>query len=236
MLASRRFEPVPHRRRVGVLSAVLFVHGWEGAQDTNDVNLAGLLAAAGLRCLTFDLAGHGLSAGNRSDYSLADFVEQAVAAFDSMSAGKPAADAVVGICGTSLGAYLAMQVSALRPVQALSLRVPANYPDKLLAGGALGSWITGSEPAGWRRLPLSAHDNRAVAALENFHGPVQIIAAGEDETIPYQGVKNFVDVVNISALDYHLIPDSTHVIYERSGPREVALRMQRDWLLSLRDA
>ena len=80
-LAYRLFGPQAVPR-----GAVLFIHGWGGAQDANDVRLARQLAAEGFVCLTFDLAGHGRSEGRVEDFTVAQFLEQAATVYDRLVA------------------------------------------------------------------------------------------------------------------------------------------------------
>jgi hypothetical protein len=234
-LAARRFPaPEPESGKARPLRpTVLFIHGWQGAQDANDVLLATALARDGFACMTFDLAGHGHSGGTASQYSLADFLEQALAAYDFLAAAQPSGAAGMCLCGASLGSYLAVRLSALRPVAALSLRVPANYPDDSLAAPALGDYVQGPAPRTWREQSCSPADNLALGAMRSFSGPVQIIAAGRDATIPWQTVKNYIAATDNATLELHVLSEATHVLYEAHAMRAESFRLVRQWLLGL---
>ncbi len=208
---------------------VLFIHGWGGAQDANDVRLARELAREGFRCLTFDLGGHGHSEGRAEDFTLEDYLAQAVAAYDRLATSP----VPVVVSGSSLGAYLAARLSAERPVAALSLRVPANYPDEVFATQPVAHYIAGDAPRAWRSRPCFPSENRALAALRGFRGPVQLIAAGQDETIPCQTTKNFMNALERAALQYHLLADATHTLYSVPAMRRESFRLVRGWLLSM---
>ena len=210
--------------------AVLFIHGWGGAQDANDVRLARTLAQDGFACLTFDLAGHGRSAGNAAACTVADFLAQVRAACDAL--GEP----LPFVCGSSFGAYLALLLAAERPLRGISLRVPANYPDALLDGPPVAAYIAGGEARAFRERPLRPVENRALAALASFPGPVQLIAAGRDETIPCQTTENFISAARPGALQYHLLPEATHTVYAIPAMRREAYRLVRQWLLEATDA
>jgi pimeloyl-ACP methyl ester carboxylesterase len=219
----RRFRPAtdPHPASRG---AVLFIHGWTGAQDANDVRLARLLAADGFHCLTFDLAGHGRSAGRAGDFTVAQFLRQAAAACDALG------DPLPFVCGSSFGAYLALLLSRERPLRGLSLRVPANYPDAIFAGPPVASYIASGQARPFREQPLTAADNRALAALAGFEGPVQLIAAGRDETIPCRTTENFISAIRPGALQYHVLAEATHTLYAIPAMRREAWRLVREWL------
>ena len=120
---------LPSAAEAAPRGSVLFIHGWGGAQDANDVRLARQLVADGFHCLTFDLAGHGRSEGRVEDFTVAQYLAQAVAAYDRLAANTP-----LYVCGSSFGAYLSLLLSTQRPVAGLGLRVPANYPDEILNG------------------------------------------------------------------------------------------------------
>lgn len=234
-LAARLFprhEPTPGAAP-RLLPTVLFIHGWQGAQDANDVLLASALAGDGFTCMTFDLAGHGHSGGDAGQFTLADYLDQTLVAHDFLMRSGLTGEGGLCLCGASLGSYLAVRLSALRPVAAMSLRVPANYPDEIVDSQALDSYVQGTAPRIWReRLRLPA-DNRALAALRAFGGPLQIIAAGRDETIPWQTVKNFIAAAAHTTLELHVLPEATHVLYESEAIRAESFRLVREWLRGL---
>lgn len=207
--------------------SVLFIHGWGGAQDANDVRLARQLVADGFHCLTFDLAGHGRSEGRVEDFTVGQFLVQVVAAYDRLAAGTPPY-----VCGSSFGAYLALLLSAQRPVAGLGLRVPANYPDEILNGPPVATYIASGSPREWRSQPCGPAENRALAALASFAGPVQLLAAGRDETIPCQTTENFISAARPGALQYHLLAEATHTLYAIPAMRREAYRLVREWLLA----
>lgn len=210
---------------------VLFVHGWTGAQDANDVRLARVLARDGFLCLSFDLGGHGQSSGHLMDFTLAEFLAQTRAAFDWL-ANADGGDSPIVVCGCSLGGYLSMLLTRERPVAALSLRVPANYPDGIFSTLPVGRYIESGASRAWRSQARGADDNMALAALRDFSGPVQLIAAGRDESIPLQTIRNFVDAAGAGRVDYHLLEEATHTLYEIPAMGKLSFRLLRRWLMS----
>lgn len=229
-VALRLFRPP--ERTTPPRARVLFVHGWTGAQDANDVRLARVLARDGFLCLSFDLGGHGLSDGQLHDFTLADFLAQTLAAFDWL-ANADGGDSPIAVCGCSLGGYLSILLTRERPVAALSLRVPANYPDEIFAAPPVGQYIDSGASRAWRSEPRGAVDNRALGALRDFTGPVQIIAAGRDESIPLQTIRNFVAAAGSDLLDYHLLEEATHTLYEIPAMGKLSFRLLRNWLHEL---
>jgi len=236
-LAARVFRPADHgvRPRAGS-SAVLLIHGWSGYQDANDVVLGAALAEAGLWAMTFDLAGHGLSEGSPERYTLADFLDQACAAHDHLHAEVSGphgslAHRPVSVCGTSLGAYLGVLLSAERAVNELSLRVPAHYPDAMFSGIPVAEYVRAGQAWGWRSLALAPDTTRALRALQSFRGHLQIIEAARDEVIPRQTIVNYLQAaVRCASVQHVVLPEATHVIYEHRASRRDALRRVRAWI------
>jgi pimeloyl-ACP methyl ester carboxylesterase len=171
-----------------------------------------------------------LSGGARAEFRLCDYLSQAQAAADWFAASLPAPARGLAVCGSSLGAYLAILLSATRPVAALSLRVPANYPDEIMNGPPLAEYVAGGAARAWRSELRPPARNAALDALGSFRGTVQIIAAARDETIPAQTVSNYLAVVDAARLEFHELADATHVLYEKSGPRRAAYQLVQRFL------
>jgi len=229
-IALRLFRPA--QARATPRACVLFVHGWTGAQDANDVRLAQVLAREGFLCMSFDLGGHGESSGGLFDFTLEAFFAQTRAAFDRL-ANADARGSPIIVCGCSLGAYLSILLTQERPVAALSLRVPANYPDEIFCAPPVGRYIESGASRAWRSIERAADANRALAALRDFTGPVQLIAAGRDESIPLQTIRNFVAAAGAARLDYHLLDEATHTLYEIPAMGKLSFQLLRNWLLAL---
>ena len=157
-------------------------------------------------------------------------MSQTQAAFDWFAASLPVPPPGIRVCGSSLGAYLAILLTATRPVAALSLRVPANYPDEIMNGPPLSEYVVSGAVRVWRSEPRPPARNSALDALRSFRGAVQIIAAARDETIPAQPVTNYLAVVDAGRLEFHKLADATHVLYEDSGPRRAAYQLVRHFL------
>ena len=228
-IALRLFRPA--HARATPRACVLFVHGWTGAQDANDVRLARVLAREGFLCLSFDLGGHGESSGGLFDFTLEAFFAQTCAAFDCLQRAGNGGPVVV--CGCSLGGYLSILLTRERPVAALSLRVPANYPDEIFSAPPVGRYIESGASRAWRSIGRTADANRALAALRDFTGPVQLIAAGRDESIPLQTIRNFVAAAGEERLDYHLLDEATHTLYEIPAMGKLSFQLLRNWLRAL---
>ena len=235
-LSGRLFRPAAAPASSHPLPAALFIHGWSGHQDANDVQLAAAMAQRGFVALTFDLAGHGLSVGIREQCTATAFLEQTIAACDLLRAQPGVDPRRVSLCGSSLGAYLALLVAAERPVANLSLRVPANYPDEIHGQRPLAEFVNGGELVRWRARALDAGATRSLRALQAYRGNLQLIEAGRDEVIPRQTIENYLHAAGaVASLDHLRLADATHTVYEHLGSRRAAIRAVSEWLVAHRN-
>jgi esterase/lipase len=203
--------------------AFLLIHGWMGHQNEQ---AAQALANLGFTSMTYDMRGHGDSEGNLADFSRADFVADAVVAYDFLKQ-KVGEDVAIGVVGSSLGSYTAVLLAEQRPVACLSLRVPASYPDKGFTVPKLRIGLGVNRE--WRNLPVS-YDNKAFKALHNFTGKVQIIESELDEMVPHQAVQNYADsVVDKQNLQYVVMHGAPHTL-ESVALREEYLELLTNWV------
>lgn len=207
--------------------AALFLHGW-GADRQEMAGPMAEAAALGFACLGYDLRGHGASAHQRETvtprHGLVD-AEAALGLLTDMPGVDPRALALVG---TSFGAWLALLLSARRPVRWLVLRVPALYPDS--------AWDQPKESLApamlerYRRQPPTAADDRALAAAEAFTGEVLVVWSGNDEILPPDQCAAFNGAFpNAAALTVRRINGADHGLGRRQWRAEYRTLL-RDWL------
>lgn len=196
----------PSRKAEGL--ALLFIHGWTG--KPND-RAAEVLADNGFCSMTFSMRGHNDSEGKINSLKIAEFLHDAVTAYDYFKKHMPP-DIRVAVVGNSFGGYLATLLASLRPVEALSLRVPANYDDSDFNQSKMTrSGSDNPDVLKWRTRKLGRSENKALNQISRFEGKVQIIEAEKDDVIPHQTIKNYIDAVTEkSNLEYHLMKDWPH--------------------------
>src|SRR3954470_13184987 len=86
--------------------AFLLVQGWTGHQN---IAAAQALANLGFTSMTYDMRGNGDSEGDLSKLSRADFVKDAIIAYNFLK--KQVGDeAVIGVIGSSFGSYTAIML------------------------------------------------------------------------------------------------------------------------------
>lgn len=180
-LAGRIFLP-SDRQRSG--AGILFIHGAGSDQSGYHRRATAASQATGAICLTFDLGGHGGSAGSAEALSLRDHLQDCIAAFDALAGDHEIDLDRIGVCGASYGGYLASLLTSRRGVRSLLLRAPALYPDRDfdLAGGPRRSSV---------QTPESAASLRA---LRDYDGRVLILESERDEIIPHDIVEAYLGV------------------------------------------
>lgn len=184
---------------------MLFLHGWQG---TERKDAAGAAAALGYPALTFSFPGHNESGGSAEFLTGEIAVRAAARAYDALLHLAGTRDVIV--VGSSFGAWIAVHLTGTRDVAALSLRVPANYPD-----GALRTPLTKvlADPAAlraWRMAPHAAGDSSMLRLLAAFGGPVQVIRAERDATIPPQTTDQICRAVHPDRLSSHVLAGAPH--------------------------
>jgi pimeloyl-ACP methyl ester carboxylesterase len=192
--------------------AFLFLHGFPGQPDHDT---ARVMAEHGYPSMTYHMAGHPPSEGDINEITIARSLKDAEKAYDALRdhVGKTA---VIGVAGSSFGAYLATMLPRLREdIDCLSLRAPANYPDDLFEAPlnpVLSDQNLNRELREWRERngELQQGDNFALDALRAFRGRVQIIRAGKDRNIPEATVETYANVVSSGLLEFGVMEHAPH--------------------------
>ncbi|MHB1864545.1 MAG: alpha/beta hydrolase family protein [Candidatus Saccharimonadales bacterium] len=186
--------------------AFLFIQGWTGHQN---IKAAQVLSERGYTSMTYDMRGNRESEGNLADFTRADFLNDAIAAYDYLK-NRLGENKSIGVVGSSFGSYTAVLLSEKRDVSCLSLRVPASYPDSGFNQLQLPQSDTASLTK-WRKRKLDYTKNHAFKALHKFKGKVQIIEAEADDIVPSQATKNYADSIgNNDRLTYEIVPNAPH--------------------------
>jgi esterase/lipase len=207
--------------------ALLFLHGWTGM--TNDA-AAAVLAENGFSAMTFSLSGHNDSDGKIEDQTRDKSLSEVIAAYEYFRNTLPK-DVKIGAVGTSYGSYLAVLLSKVRPLVCLQLRVPANFWDEHFDEPQIDQSGDNSEVRQWRQRPLNFNATRALMAVHNFEGPIQILEAELDDRVPHQTVQNYVDAVNDKTkLDYHFIKGWPHSLGDNKERNQQYQQILLNWL------
>jgi dienelactone hydrolase len=195
----------------------LFIHGWGGDQ-AEDLGHAEELARLGCICFTFDLRGHADSGADKEQVTRQDSLDDVVAAYDYLASQPMIDQAAIGVVGTSYGGYLAMLLTAIRPVRWLAMRVPALYPDE--------HWDTPKAKLdkevvrAYRTRPHGADGDRALAACARFGGDVLIVESEKDEQIPREALLSMQAAFrHANSLSHRIIQGATHAMRDPQHQR-----------------
>ena len=195
----------------------LFIHGWGGDQD-EDLGHAEELARLGCVCFTFDLRGHAGSDAAKDQVTRQDGLDDVLAAYDYLAAQPLVDRSAIGVVGTSYGGYLAMLLTAQRPVRWLAMRVPALYPDD--------QWDTPKAKLdkavvrAYRQQPHAPGADRALSACAAFQGDVLIVESECDEQIPREAMLSMQAAFRrTNSLSHRIIQGATHAMRDPQHQR-----------------
>ena len=191
--------------------AILFIHGWESAQDRM-FGLAEELSGKGYYCMTVDLRGHGISEGDHKIYSRKEFIKDVIAAYDFLVAQEQVDPSRVVAIGSSFGGYMAALLSAERSLQGIAMRVPADYRDVGFEE-PLYDQRKDWEHSQWKNNPHSNDETAALRAVHSFAGHILVVESEKDELVPTPTVRSYRDAApNPDKLSYVVMANAPHSI------------------------
>jgi esterase/lipase len=225
-ISARLFTPQDANKQV----ALLFLHGWTGRPN---YNAAARLQSDGYFALTIIMRGHEGSDGDIKQVTAQDSLQDAQAGYDYLKRQIPEGTIIAAV-GNSYGSYIAALLSSERKISALSLRVPAAYPDEGYGKPKWGSGHDDPRVDAWRHELTSHKDNKGFLAVNNFKGPVQIIEGENDDIIPRATIQNYVDAVsNKGNLDYKLMKGWPHSIGSNQKIEKEFEEVLLNWLTKI---
>lgn len=170
---------------------ILYLHGWSSRPNRKVLEL---LVDKGYESMAVVFRGHEGSDGQLDEVSAHNALDDATLAYDELIK-RVGRERPIVVLGSSYGSYIGVLLSKERLVHALSLRVPANYADANFDRPKLEGDSDKEAVMAWRRQPLTAEENRALKAIHEFTGRIQVIESGVDEQIPHQTVQNYIDAI-----------------------------------------
>ena len=180
-------------------AAVLFVHGLGSSRGTNVERAEAVSRSHSATCLAIDLGGHGDSTGRLTQVTPRQNLADVVAAHDRLRSAPGVDPDRIGVCAASYGAYLAVLLTAFRPINRMLLRAPALYADVCFDRG-LSERRAGD--------PTTAATPLAHMAL--FPGPVTIVESEHDEVISHDTIAAYLAALPGAG---HLIqPEARHAL------------------------
>ena len=192
-----------------LVPGVLFVHGWGGSQDQY-LARARQIAGLGCICLTFNLRGHVETKPLFETVSREINLRDVLAAYDLLAARRHVDPQAIALVGSSYGGYLASIVTTMRPVKWLALRAPALYIDTGWSVPKL-ELHRSQDLKSYRLNPVSASDNKALAACQAFEGDVLLIESQHDRIVPQAVLSSYREAcTHARSLTYRCLPGADH--------------------------
>jgi uncharacterized protein len=201
---------------------VVACHGLGASKDTDKYVLLGdELPAAGLALARFDFRGCGESSGREAESTIASRIEdvESVLAFLAADARL---DRRVGLLGSSLGGFVALQVAARRPgLPVVTWNAPASLTelanDDLEEGRSLG-------------VAFALEYSTGRYALAPPGVPMHLVIHGEDDEVV--SVEHAASLHEIAAepCDLVLVPGGDHRLTDPVH-RKHAVSLSKEWLL-----
>jgi pimeloyl-ACP methyl ester carboxylesterase len=182
--------------------------------------LAPWAEARGAGLLRFDYSGHGASGGRLEDFTIGDWLAEAVAVFTELTAGPQI------VVGSSMGGWLALLLAralgrsapadAVRRIKALVLIAPAwDMTEALIA-------VLERDGVVWRPSDYGAPIPITRALIEEGRGhsfgaggfdpgcPVRILHGMRDQDVPWQHSLQLVDLLASDDVRLTLVKDGEH--------------------------
>ena len=184
--------------------AVYFLHGWSSSEETTKKR-AEALAKIGFIAMTFSMRGGGKSDGDITQYFRKDFLQDALGAYDFLSQQSGVDKNNISVIGASFGGYLATLVTRQRKVNNLVLRVPGNYTGELTINHSIFSGDNSATVVGPKFNAVIGKKTYSLDALHHFSGNVLIIESENDNIIPHDVIKDYLDAVQDKSKLTHVI-------------------------------
>lgn len=196
---------------------ILFIHGWTSAKERS-YQYATHLTSLGYISFLFDMRGHGGSEGDLNTATTKEFLDDTATVYDYVLTIKGVDKGNISVVGSSFGSYLAILLSAMRPIKRLALRVPADYANEFFNRSKMETTgITTPEVLEWRFKPKGVHETFALEAISKFNGDILIIESGKDTIVPHQTTQNYINAIqDKQKLTHKIIQNAPHSIKE--GP------------------
>jgi len=206
---------------------VLMVHGWGGSRSQY-IASAHRVAALGCVALVIDLRGHAARADQFETVSREQNLQDVLAAYDALAAHPEVDPDAIAVAGSSYGGYLAALLTTMRAVSWLALRVPALYRDEDWSTPKLR--LDRALIDAYRRSPIEAARNRALAACSAFEGDVLIVRSEHDHLVPVQVIDNYrAAFTRARSMTYRTMAGADHGLTDARWQQAYTALMS-DWL------
>jgi esterase/lipase len=192
------------------------LHGWSSDRQGYSFR-AEPLSKLGFICLTIDLRGHGESDGKLDEFSRANHLQDAISAYDFLTAQAGVDLENISVVGTSYGGNLAAMLASQRPVKNLVLRAPALYTNKDM-DVPTAKLITDREENFFNDM-IPESDNMSLSGVKNIHGNFAIIESEKDQIIPHTIIEFYLKAAGKNA-KHIIMKDADHQLSKGEWKKE----------------
>ncbi|MFH0908794.1 MAG: alpha/beta fold hydrolase [bacterium] len=237
---------VPAKRK-GKCPAVVCFHGLTGSKTESHrlfVKAARMLAETGMVCLRIDFRGSGDSEGDFSQMTIGREIEDAREALKFLRARPEVDTKRIGILGMSMGGMVSAYVlGSDKQIRTSVLWAPVGNPRRLVAGRLNERTLTQlatmgiADVDGWAVGQAFVDEMLGLDPLKaviRVKGPVLIIHGDNDESVPANETKAYVDALKRAGkkVQYHLVHGADHTFNSLAWETET-LAMTFDWFRTM---
>ncbi len=210
--------------------AILFIPGWT-SDETGYKPRAQALTKLGYICLTISLRGHGESFGNLEEFSRADHLEDALAAYDFLALQKETDRNNISVVGASYGGYIGALLAGKRNIHRLAMRAPALYLNSDFDTNT--SDLVLDEERFFQNMKPEK-DNFALIGTRAAK-KVLLIESEHDQIIPHKVIEFYTRVIpDTSKLTHIVIKDADHQLSNPAWKQEF-IDILVEWLREILD-
>ena len=183
---------IAYRLRSGDSPSLVFLPGYASDMEgTKALALDAFAERSGLAMLRFDYSGTGSSSGRFEDGTLAQWLEESLAAIDQLTQGP------LIVIGSSMGGWIALHLALLRPERVGALVGIAaapdftewGFPDRLKQRLSVGETLRRESPYGGEQITTAAFWSsgqrlRLLDAEIPIDCPVRLVHGERDDDVP----------------------------------------------------
>lgn len=216
-------KAIAWKQHSGTSPGVVFLSGFRSDMLGAKVDyLLSLLSASG-HCFTrFDYRGHGASMGHYTDFTVTDWLDDALAVIDQLTTGP------LILVGSSLGGWLSLRVAEERPerIKGLIGIAPApDFPTRLILPSMSAPQrehyerenVVVDEHSGFpeptrftRRFIETSVQENIFGRPYRFNGPVRFLQGMADMAVPWQQTAELVQHIESPDVEMVLLKDGDH--------------------------
>ncbi|HEX4774242.1 MAG TPA: alpha/beta fold hydrolase [Candidatus Saccharimonadales bacterium] len=210
------------------VAGVVLFHGMTSSENSY-APLAESLAAQGIAGLAVSMRGHGDSEGGFATCTVAEAINDGLAAYDFLTSHQAIDASRIGLLGSSVGAILALITTEKRNVKSLVLRAPAVYtPEMLQLSMADTMTNEGSQFHEVNDL-LKTPAGKAVAV---YTGNLLVIASENDTIIPASVTNDYIGIADKAGRKELIVLQGAPHNLSGTAWKDECNRIASDWFAS----